>query len=1271
MEDLTVDQSVLAKYPVHNTYSDLSLEESARDLLTSPAESHVHPQHHITHLRHTQHHQERQILEPSQLQYVQQSHSTFSTLPETPLVSHYDYVNEGVSVLIAQPCSDMRSGPGARGGSRVEEGLSTKRGWKRKKEDKNEETSRQQNKLDSSQRCDVCGEQASGHYFGALVCLPCKSFFIRCTKDGRPNFSNQCGGKCDVLKGGRVRCQHCRFQKCIHAGMYRKEKPEAVEPAEGQLLCKVCGDIANGVHFGVTTCEGCKKFFRRGLKENKSYTCKANMHCSINPRMRNNCRYCRYQKCLYEGMSREAIKMGRPKKGEIPYRKTVKKNGVKQLTKSFDKQASSSNRSSLSSEYDQDDMSTSGDVFDNTQSQQIHLSQQPLQQQHQHNTFSLGTLLHDCMTVEDWDQKVEMTGLEAHHSSAHSVTTSTAVVDINENVTTGVRQISPLVRNVQHEMVSINHSQRIHPQQQQQDHHQIHLHPIHPRQQQQLDDIEELPRAAHHQMNSFQEHNQNTENYQVLPGLDFDTGHELPENRAIKVESASIQDNVSGSLTETVILENMQNIQGLKEEYHSRGLKEEYHSFTTHSDNNAAYSLAEQRAATVLANCATVLPVSPLESQLVAINMYSPNIIYTPQGQELIIIHNTNQSQSSANIILNQDKQDSSNINMDRTLERTSQELNHAQDHQGHLVDNLTVLNQAIIRSNPVIDNVSDNYHGLSRNSMFNDISDLQNQQYSSESNSAESPKHMPSPRSRQLNDDGNESSYTVLSSKCNISDSLPTNLSFSSDTARFKRPGIRSPIAAILQQHREAIQAGRPVHLSSEEIEELLNTVNSDQARGTQRLINNHSLFARNQRDVIDQVNLNIQQQSANAYVVADNQQEETSQQFHRQTDDVRHYLNKSPYPNINHFTGVDSLNSTVSQDRQFETHSQANSGSAVVQEMQRCNFSNNNNNQISHYLSLDNTDQMNDLEPYDDSFNSSLFRDSTLLHEINRIFLGIDNSCSTYGCNRSEIDRSRTEDGTIYALLSPDDYSPEISHTYWHGFQQSDQPIHMTPDKEKIIKDVLDAFDNLQKTYVTNEPEYISKKIPQDQLEHWHHIQRRIARHVVAGQRFCRNIPGYFKLDIQDRISLGKHVGFGLMVLIACTEFYDSEYRRFKYIWNWTMPMQNPLHSYKVHLLDLGDRIHDIEMDRTEASMLCAISMTSIDCPGLVQPDIVCIVRDVLLDALKAHIATKTVSTKRLQDLLSIMPQVRLMTVWYNNLMKKMSVPSDLINNKNKLQP
>ena len=164
--------------------------------------------------------------------------------------------------------------------------------------------------------CVVCGEKASGFYFGALVCLPCKSFYIRCTKDGEPTFTCQCNGNCDIAKQGRIRCQYCRYQRCIMAGMCRKEKPETVQPAEGQVLCKVCGDIANGIHFGVNTCEGCKKFFRRGLVENQGYNCKGEKSCQINPRNRNNCRYCRYQKCINAGMSREAIKMGRPKKSD-------------------------------------------------------------------------------------------------------------------------------------------------------------------------------------------------------------------------------------------------------------------------------------------------------------------------------------------------------------------------------------------------------------------------------------------------------------------------------------------------------------------------------------------------------------------------------------------------------------------------------------------------------------------------------------------------------------------------------------------------------------------------------------------------------------------------------------------------------------------------------------------------------------------------------------------------------------------------------------------
>ena len=38
------------------------------------------------------------------------------------------------------------------------------------------------------------------------------------------------------------------------------ERPEQVEPLAGQELCHVCSDIANGIHFGVSTCEGCKVF---------------------------------------------------------------------------------------------------------------------------------------------------------------------------------------------------------------------------------------------------------------------------------------------------------------------------------------------------------------------------------------------------------------------------------------------------------------------------------------------------------------------------------------------------------------------------------------------------------------------------------------------------------------------------------------------------------------------------------------------------------------------------------------------------------------------------------------------------------------------------------------------------------------------------------------------------------------------------------------------------------------------------------------------------
>ncbi|KAG8446741.1 hypothetical protein GDO86_014267 [Hymenochirus boettgeri] len=83
------------------------------------------------------------------------------------------------------------------------------------------------------------------------------------------------------------------------------------------LLCKVCGDIASGFHYGVHACEGCKGFFRRSIQQNIQYKkCLKNETCSIVRINRNRCQQCRFRKCLSVGMSRDAVRFGRIPKRE-------------------------------------------------------------------------------------------------------------------------------------------------------------------------------------------------------------------------------------------------------------------------------------------------------------------------------------------------------------------------------------------------------------------------------------------------------------------------------------------------------------------------------------------------------------------------------------------------------------------------------------------------------------------------------------------------------------------------------------------------------------------------------------------------------------------------------------------------------------------------------------------------------------------------------------------------------------------------------------------
>ncbi|KAJ8983263.1 hypothetical protein NQ317_015612 [Molorchus minor] len=71
---------------------------------------------------------------------------------------------------------------------------------------------------------------------------------------------------------------------------------------KGRILdvpCKVCGDFSSGKHYNIFACDGCAGFFKRSIRRNRQYVCKAKEEgtCVIDKTHRNQCRACRLQKC--------------------------------------------------------------------------------------------------------------------------------------------------------------------------------------------------------------------------------------------------------------------------------------------------------------------------------------------------------------------------------------------------------------------------------------------------------------------------------------------------------------------------------------------------------------------------------------------------------------------------------------------------------------------------------------------------------------------------------------------------------------------------------------------------------------------------------------------------------------------------------------------------------------------------------------------------------------------------------------------------------------
>ena len=76
---------------------------------------------------------------------------------------------------------------------------------------------------DAAAPCLVCGDKGSGYHYSVFSCEGCKGFFKR-TVQKFLTYTCKGSGNCNVSKFTRNNCQHCRFQKCLEAGM----KKEAV-----------------------------------------------------------------------------------------------------------------------------------------------------------------------------------------------------------------------------------------------------------------------------------------------------------------------------------------------------------------------------------------------------------------------------------------------------------------------------------------------------------------------------------------------------------------------------------------------------------------------------------------------------------------------------------------------------------------------------------------------------------------------------------------------------------------------------------------------------------------------------------------------------------------------------------------------------------------------------------------------------------------------------------------------------------------------------------
>ena len=93
------------------------------------------------------------------------------------------------------------------------------------------------------------------------------------------------------------------------------------------LTCAACGGLPARKHYGVQSCEGCKLFFRRSVREKSFPTpydkCLHSNNCNVDHTVDKKCRSCRLNKCLQVGMNPEKVQKGRGKTAAVGTEETA------------------------------------------------------------------------------------------------------------------------------------------------------------------------------------------------------------------------------------------------------------------------------------------------------------------------------------------------------------------------------------------------------------------------------------------------------------------------------------------------------------------------------------------------------------------------------------------------------------------------------------------------------------------------------------------------------------------------------------------------------------------------------------------------------------------------------------------------------------------------------------------------------------------------------------------------------------------------------------